>query len=478
MRFIYILLFSFLFFDGICQLDSGLTFGGINNDIGTSICNTDNDGLLIVGSTRSFGAGSEDIYSILLDSKFNIIWTKTYGYVHSDNIRKVISIPDGYILAGDVWDIGMARTELYIQKISRDGDLLWRKGFGTHYNERGFDILHSSDNYFYLLGYSRGYDLKGDIFMVKTDTSGNEIWRNTYGFDNDDYAMDIVENENNDIVIVGTKNGFFTDVHANYAKHDADIVMLTIDSSGQELSNSIIGGSEHDFGYGILNAEDDTYYISGSSQTFSNGKFDMFLAQTDNSGNIIWQNNFGGQNYEYCVSMCYGSIDELYLVGTSKSYSSSADIYVVKTDLSGNEIWSLAIGGPYIDNGNSIIPTEDGGCYVVGNTQNESGFSDMLLLKINKDGIIQDLTGTDTSFSPDLSIGPNPMSNSTNFILSETKEYFVRITDINGIVIRSFNINYGKTPFYREGLSAGLYIYAIFDSSGNNLVLTGKLIIH
>ncbi len=456
----------------------GLVFGGSNNDIGTAICQTEDEGFLLVGTTRSFGNGSEDIYLIKLNKFFQTQWEETTGKTHRDVIRSVIEVNDGFLMAGDAWDIGLSRSEVYLQKTSKNGDLLWRKGYGTQQNERGFDFIKSTDNYLYLLGYSRGYDNRGDVLLIKTDTSGNEIWRSSFGYEYDDYGMGLIEDKNGDIVIIGSRDGFFDDVHVNYKEHDADFFLAKLNPQGQILWKKSFGGNEHDFGYGILNGPDDTYYISGSTQTNSNGKFDMFLANTDTAGNILWQTNFGGENYEYCVSIIKNSDEDLFLVGTTKSFSNSADIYLIKTNPYGEEIWSLTIDGDKTDYGNNIISTDDGGCIVIGQSQDSLGIFNLVITKINTHGIIEGITWKNKNpVIPDIAFGPNPMRNKGNFFYSGNTKLLVKITNINGQTIETFSIENGETTFNRGGLSAGSYIYSILNQTEETVFFRGKIVI-
>lgn len=458
------------------QAFPGFMFGGNSNDIGTTLCKSHDDGLLVVGTTRSYGNGAEDIYLIMLDQHLVTLWEKTIGREHRDIIRSVIKINDGYLMFGEAWDIGMARSEIYLMKTSKDCEVLWEKSYGTHLNERGFAFIKSTNNFLYLLGYSRGYDSKGDILLIKTDTSGNQLWQNSIGFEYDDYGMDLIEDQYGNIVILGSKNGFFNDIHANYIEHDADFLLAKVNPQGQIIWKKYFGGVEHDFGYVIQNGGEENYFISGSTQTNSNGKFDMFLASIDTAANIIWQNNYGGENYDYCVAMINTVDNNLLLVGTSKSYGNSADIFVVKTDGLGEQIWSLTIGDDNIDYGNNILATDDGGCIVIGQSQNDEGVFNVALIKISSNGIIENITWqTETQVQKDISFGPNPMKEKGNFYYSGNDKLTVNITDINGQTVKSFNINQGSTGFNKENLKSGIYIFTIMNE--RNIVVSGKIII-
>jgi TolB-like protein len=55
------------------------TYGGGGYDYASSVQQTSDSGYIIAGTTRSFGAGNEDIILIKADANGNILWAKTYG---------------------------------------------------------------------------------------------------------------------------------------------------------------------------------------------------------------------------------------------------------------------------------------------------------------------------------------------------------------------------------------------------------------
>ena len=88
-----------------------------------------------------------------------------------------------------------------------------------------------------------------------------------------------------------------------------------------------------------LQSQQNDIYIFGSSQSYGSGSFDMLLCKTDENGEIIWQKTYGGVNYEYGQSIAVNAQRELFLLGTTNSFgiNNSPDIYLVKTDETGDE---------------------------------------------------------------------------------------------------------------------------------------------
>ena len=485
-KLIPILILSFLLSKGVAQTNPGLSFGGSTDDKGLAICSAGDGGYLLSGSTRSFGSGSEDYFLIKLNENFQQVWSKTYGGVHQDHSRSIIPTDEGFVIFGDVWDYGDPRLGMYLSMFDPDGDKLWGHHYGTNMDDWGFKVIEASNGDFMLLGYSRGFEVSGDIYLLRTDHQGNLLWENTYGYNRDDYAMDIIENDDNTFLILGTKNGFFNDVHANFKTHDADILLVKIDNDGNELWKKTIGGTGHDFGYSIKKAPTGGNYIFGSSQSYGAGSFDMFLAKIDDESNEEWHKTYGGELYEYGKSMDVNTNGDLFLFGTTTSYgqNNSEDLYLIKADSLGNTIWELILGGELADFGISVISLPDNGCAVIGSSKSfSSGGYDILFVKIDEFGQIENIID---SLNPvdenQIVIAPNPIHNKGKILLGEGNILNINremeITSINGTIINRFPLLGSNTSFDVSGLAAGIYIYNVFENNSSSSIYRGKLIVY
>lgn len=475
------ILITFILNLTMAQTNPGLTFGGQKNDVGYSLCITDDGGYLLAGNTRSYGSGSNDIFLIKLNEYYQTEWTVTYGFEHQDFVRSVIAIDGGYLVTGDLWDLGLGLTDIYLQLVDYEGNKIIEKTYGTADFEKCFKAYETSVGNLLLIGYSRYFDDYGGIYIVMTDAVGNTIWENSYGYEFDDYAMDVIENEDGSFMVIGTKDGFFEDVHANFKTHDADILLIKIDVNGNEIWKKTYGENGHDFGYSIEHA-DNGYYLFGSTQSYGEGNFDMMLTKVDPDGEIEWHTTYGGVHFDYGVSMDKNLEGDLYLLGTTKSFGQdgSTDFYLVKTDESGNEIWDLTIGGVSSDYGHQVVATSDNGCAIIGTTESYgNGEKDGLFVKVNKYGEIDYLVNTNDKNINNLVIAPNPMRNNGRLIIANEilDEFTFEISTLSGVIVKQYKLSTLNTRFSTSSLSAGMYVYRL-TSNNSKHILSGKLIIY
>jgi Secretion system C-terminal sorting domain len=141
----------------------------------------------------------------------------------------------------------------------------------------------------------------------------------------------------------------------------------------------------------VITSNDTCLLICGNKINTNNGYSDILLIKTDNSGNILWQNIYGGERDDAAVS-AYLTYDNSYLiVGYTNSFkndTSNYDIYLLKITMGGDTIWSKTIGtDSAIELDNSSILTSDNNILIVGSkTSLTNSNTDMLLIKMDQDG--------------------------------------------------------------------------------------------
>lgn len=100
-------------------------FGGDSADVSNFIQLTSDSGYIVVGSTKSYGAGSSDGLIVKMDSAGNIDWARTFGGVGTDYAMSVQQIADSeYIIAGYTDSYGIGGGDFYILKTNSSGIVL------------------------------------------------------------------------------------------------------------------------------------------------------------------------------------------------------------------------------------------------------------------------------------------------------------------------------------------------------------------
>mgnify|MGYP005844747531 CR=1 FL=1 len=119
-----------------------------------------------------------------IDFSGNIIWEKVYG--KSGQIwltipRGVTEYNNHFYLSGFIYDSIKDDYDALLMKFDMQGDTIWKKEYGGNRID-GFYAIKEINEKIYLTGvnYNKG-DIAGDVYVVKTDSTGNIEWDTTYG---------------------------------------------------------------------------------------------------------------------------------------------------------------------------------------------------------------------------------------------------------------------------------------------------------
>ena len=409
---IYIFIFyQFIFFSGKSQTTFQKTFGGSGDDYAFPVIQSADKGFVLAGYTDSYGAGSNDFYVIKTDSLGNAIWTKTYGGTRDDEAYAVKQTTDGgYIIAGYSKSFGSINYDSYLIKINANGDTLWTKTYGGTKDEYTNSLQQTTDGGFILAGYTTtfvtGTD-SGNIYLIKTDALGNLKWTKSFGGAvaiSDGYS--IQQTTDKGYIITGYTNSF--------GEPNGDAFLIKTDSIGNMAWTKTYGSLGVDWGNSVQQTSDGGYIIAGSSSFDTTNLIDVYLIKTNTNGDTLWTKTYGSTGYDFGQAI-EQTIDGGYIItGYTNSYGAgNYNVYLIKADANGNAIWSSAIGNTGDDEGNSVHQTTDGG-YVISGISNSFGAGDydMYLIKVDANGN----TCNKTTLSSNISSPATILNNQTTQI--------------------------------------------------------------
>lgn len=381
-RFLFTLSFALITMIGKPQITFQKKYGGTGGDTGWSAEQTSDSGYVITGSTNSYGAGMSDVYLIKTDINGDTLWTKTYGGIYPESGADVGETSDGgYIIAGTAFGAGNGSGDIYLIKTNSSGDTLWTKILGSAVNDGSTSVQQTTDGGFIILGdtYSNSGNQR-DIYLVKTDSIGNVLWSKTFGSLGEDYPGSVVQTSDGGYFITGTSQGFVISYK--------NVYVIKTDNVGSIVWSKVFGGQNDDNGNSGFETADGGYVIVGNTYSFGIGYKDVYLIKTDSAGNLLWSKTYGGNSDDeaYCVQQ---TIDGGYIIsGYTMSFSStSVDIYLIKADTSGSPLWTKTIHPAISNYAHFVQQTFDGG-YIIAGAADSTGLnhSKIFLIKTDSSG--------------------------------------------------------------------------------------------
>ena len=357
------------------------TFGGADKDYGLSVQQTTDDGFIITGETWSYDAGSGDVWLIKTDSQGNEVWNKTFGGAYQDYGSSVQQTTDsGYIITGKA---GSGYSDLWLIKTDSQGNEEWNKTFGGADYDCGNSIQQTTDGGYIITGWTESYGAGyGDVWLIKIDPQGNEMWSKTFGGSGGDWGYSVQQTTDGGFIISGWTNSY------SAGDIDPDVWLIKTDSQGNEVWSKTFGGSGYDCGGSVQQTTDGGYIVTGRTESYGAGSVDLWLIKTDSQGNEVWSKTFGGADKDYGSSVQQTTDGGCIITGLTESHGAgNEDVWLIKTDSQGNEVWSRTFGGSYGDWGNSVQQTTDGGFIITGLTESYgAGSADVWLIKTDSQG--------------------------------------------------------------------------------------------
>jgi len=342
--------------------------------------------ILTVGCITSCGIDEKHLEKKSLwglKSQPQIIWEKEYGDSSAYSIQP---IGNGYILCGNQGNY------ISITKLDHNGNRLWINTYylGVHRNWCK-SIKQTNDGGYVATGIANvGSFRPANMFVLKTDSNGNEQWFTLLPDYTSGESIHQVENGNYVAFGSGIASTVLAKLDSNGNELSREVYLSQSGYSGQPTADGYIitgvwllktsllkidqqgnqlwlkqyeGDSGFSSGYSVKQTNDGGYIVAGTATVTDK---DFYLLKTDIDGNEEWSKIMGGIGEQVAYDVQQTTDNGYIFIGKNNSQS-----YVVKTNEVGDEEWSVSLGA---EEGRSIQQTNDSGFITCGNTRPNSQY--------------------------------------------------------------------------------------------------------
>jgi len=373
------------------------TYGGKGYDEANAIIRVKSGGYLIAGKSSSYNNSNIDLNLIRIDENGKVLWNKTYGGENSECAFDVIENQRGEFIAvgsSDSYGAGEDITDFWVLKVDANGQMIWNKTFGTHHSiEEAHGIVETGDGNYLVVGTTIIFDpeeVPSEIMVIKIDETGNKVWEKHYGGESSEEGTAICRTQEGNFTIVGSTESF--------GNGKWDFWLVHIDKDGKKLWDKTFGGGDNEMANNIVATVDGGYVMTGYTYSHATAaSFDLWVVKADSKGEQIWAKSFGGLSTDEGHAVIETKKGDIVVAGytevwkpNKENVNTSPDVinmYVVKMDKNGNKIWEQSLGGVGNQHAFDLVESLDEGIVVAGNTDtNDEGGSECLLMKLSPAG--------------------------------------------------------------------------------------------
>lgn len=409
------------------------------------------------------------------------------------------TIPGGGYVVGGASEDTTGFDEVYLMRFDANGDTLWTKVFGDPNGNQfwiGQQVKHLTDGGFVIAGFTEAGNWDG--FALRTDASGNELWRRVYGWSSSysDGLTSVIPVEDGDLFMSGSR--FFAD-------GTGDNWLQRTDALG-DLRWRVSWGAEFSEGScNVIIAEDGHPVVfSGRGYGPSYTAMRPYIAKLDSAdGSVIWERVFGPTKpfTQFAAGKETPNGD---FIAAGLSYEmpgpSIAKGLIALTSSTGDSLWLFKYfyQDEFMNDGtgrfHDVLPTADGGfiaagaAYFSASGNNPQGISqDTWVVKVDSMGCVVPgcnnvgITEQTTNLLGAISIWPNPARGQTAVQLTlppgvGNGPFELTLVAADGRVVRRERIaGNGEQMLALQELPTGMYYVHV--SSAGKWLTGGKLVV-
>lgn len=365
--------------------------GTTADDKAQGVATDSNGNVFMAGYTRgAFVVGSNtgpfDAYLIKFSPQGTMQWTKQLGSNADDQVFSAATDQGGNVLIAGTTQGALGSKhegleDAFVVKFDGGGNEVWRKQIGTTANDFAWSVATDKSSNVFVAGYTEGAligdNLGGqDAFVVKLAADGSEQWRKQFGGSDTDFVQGMATDQGGNVLLVGMTR---SDIGGSH-KGSGDAFVVKYSPTGEPLWKKQLGtNTVEQFYDAATDSAGNVYAVGFTAGVIGEknlGLFDGLLVKFDPNGEVLWIKQFGSSGVETAWDVVAENNGHVLVVGNTSGTvaepnQGSNDVFLIKFDQGGNELWKKQIGTSGFDEAYDLTADGNGNVFVTGMTEGD-----------------------------------------------------------------------------------------------------------
>jgi hypothetical protein len=299
------------------------------------------DGEIIVFGENfpSLDVDSSEICLLKIGLAGELRWRKTFTISNKEYAQYMRPTSDGgaiftaqayfdQIVNGDT----VERSKPWVVKINNSGDIQWQKFYADTMRISAIMPVWSNSRYA-IIGSSVAYDTSGNEVLLgpvlgRLDINGNITSYKRFNYSLHTVRFDnMVENKDSSVIAIGSSEfQLIGPVDPDGSHGSLDVFLQKFDKNGNQVWRKYFGGKYSEAGTSIMSTDTSYYFVASSFSTdgnlgpgLNNNRADGWIAKTDSSGKLIWQQRIGGSEHEFLDDLALLTNQDIVVIGDTES---------------------------------------------------------------------------------------------------------------------------------------------------------------
>jgi uncharacterized repeat protein (TIGR01451 family) len=307
-------------------------------------------------------------------------WEISFGGSREDRATALVQTRDGgYLTVGVSESFGAdLDPDVYAVRTDADGKKLWEYVYDEGIIEQALDVIELENGDFLIVGFIvPNGSAQEDIYLLRINPAGRQVWSKSYGSS--------VANERGNAIVKAIDGGYVIVGTINRGAQ-SDILLTKIDANGVQRWTKEYGGSKYDDARAIV-AYENGYVFVGATDNLTPGRFDrdIIMYRVNALGDTIWTNRVSTSEREEANDVIITKDKNIVVAGVQNN---NGDVYLGKFSGDKSAIWSRRFDGAagLGDEATAIVELQDGSLVIAGSTESSASNINALVAKFDADG--------------------------------------------------------------------------------------------